>query len=145
MIFNQAGSHDKRIDKATLSWNKLVPNASYSMTFGSDDVCLSNKRQISWERTRAGDQEVIGAKNMYTSSNIYGVISRPMPMKLLSLASPGFKPKGRMCEERTLRRFQTGQAQFGLSSKANECSGTRTGDLGRLPTHKTSPHCHQYE
>ncbi len=39
-----------------------------------------------------------------------GLVSTPLPRKLLSLAPPRLKPKGRVCEERTLRRSQTGQA-----------------------------------
>ncbi len=57
-------------------------------------------------------------------------IITPLPIKLpyVPIASPGFKPKGRVCEERMLRRSQAGQ-----------CSDVGIGDLGALPTHETSP------
>ncbi len=68
-----------------------------------------------------------------------GVGSRlsTLPIKLLSLTSPSRhldsnQKGGCVREERTLRRSQTGQAQFGLSCKAG------TGDLGVLPTLETS-------
>ncbi len=65
-----------------------------------------------------------------------GVVSTPLSTKPLSLN--GLKPKGSMCEERTLRRSQTGQAQLGLSCKANKCSDAGTGDPGALTTQEAS-------
>ncbi len=65
------------------------------------------------------------------------------PIPCVPVASPGLKPKGGrgggVCEERTLRRSQTGQAQLGLSCKASKCSDAGTGDLSVLPAHETSP------
>ncbi len=49
-----------------------------------------------------------------------------------------------MCEERTLRRSQTGQAQLGLSCKASKCSDAGTGDPGVLPTQETLPMNHDH-
>ncbi len=53
-----------------------------------------------------------------------GVVSTPLLIKLLSLASPSCRldsnqKGGCVCEERTLRSSQTGQAQLGLSCKAS--------------------------
>ncbi len=72
-----------------------------------------------------------------------GVVSTPLPIKLLSLASlsrhqDSNRKGGCLCEEQTLRSSQTGQAQLGLSCKGSKCSDTRTMDLGVLTTHETS-------
>ncbi len=48
------------------------------------------------------------------------------------------KKGGCICEERTLRRSQTGQTSLGLSCKANKCSDTGAGDLGVLPAQETN-------
>ncbi len=70
-----------------------------------------------------------------------GVVSTPLPIKLLSLASPSryldSKRKGGFeFEEWMLQCSRTGQAQHGLSCKAAKCSDAGTGDLGVLPTHE---------
>ncbi len=72
-----------------------------------------------------------------------GIVSTPLPIKLLSLASPprhldSNRKGGCVCEERTVRRYQTRQAQPGLSCKASKCSYTGTGDLCVLTTQETS-------
>ncbi len=41
----------------------------------------------------------------------------PLPIKLLSTAPSGLKPKGRVCEERMIRRSQTRQAWLELQSQ----------------------------
>ncbi len=66
------------------------------------------------------------------------VVSRPLPTKLLYTASLSrhldYNQKGEcVCEERTLGRSQTGQAQLGFNFKASKCSDAGTGDLGVLP------------
>ncbi len=71
------------------------------------------------------------------------VVSTPQPIKLLSLAFSSRhldsnQTGGCVCEERTLRRSQTGLALLGLNCKASKCSGAGTGDLGVLLTQETS-------
>ncbi len=73
-----------------------------------------------------------------------GAVSTPLPIKLLTLASPSphldSNRKGRcVSEERTLRNSQTGKAQLSLSCKATKCSDAGTGDLGVVTTHETLP------
>ncbi len=64
-----------------------------------------------------------------------GVVSTPLPIKLLSLASPGLKPKGRVCEEWTLRRLQTGQTWLELQSQKNAATpGLGTAVATTFPT-----------
>ncbi len=68
------------------------------------------------------------------------VVSTPLPIKLLILASPSDSnlKVGCVREERTLWLSQSGQAQLGLSCEASKCSDAGTGDLGVLPTEETS-------
>ncbi len=68
----------------------------------------------------------------------------PLSIKLLFLASPSRqldlnRNEACVCEERTLRRSQTRQAQRGLTCKAAKCSDAGTGTLGVLTTHEPSP------
>ncbi len=72
-----------------------------------------------------------------------GVVSTPLMIKLLFLASPSRhlnsnRKGGCVCEEWTLRCSQTEQAQLGLSCKASKYSDAGTGDLGVLTTHEIS-------
>ncbi len=59
------------------------------------------------------------------------VFSTHLSIKLLSLASPGLKPKGSVLTNRANK--------LGLSCKANKCSDAGAGDLGVLPAQETSP------
>ncbi len=58
------------------------------------------------------------------------------PIPCVPVESPGLKPNGMVCEERTLRALKPDR--IGLSYKDNKCSDAGTEDLGVLITHETS-------
>ncbi len=74
--------------------------------------------------------------NLKQSPTNGGVVSTPLPIKLLSLAFPSChldknqKEGGGAKSGRKLDKF-------GFSCKANKCSDAGTGDLSLLPTHET--------
>ncbi len=71
-----------------------------------------------------------GLGSRLSTYRIGGVISTPLPIKLLSLESP----KGRV-------RRAGAPDRLGLSYKANKCSDAGTGDLGVLTTTNETSSC----
>ncbi len=119
------------------------------------DAGLTGPRIISIQGRKHEDRERwfqrVGMSGLGSRLSTYGPIKRskwrcnqhtsadqtPIPC-VQSRHMDSNRKGGCVCEERTLRRSQTGQAQLGLSCKATKCSDAGTVDLGVLTTHETS-------
>ncbi len=64
------------------------------------------------------------------------VVSTPLPIKLLSLASPGFKKEREGVYVKSGRSGALKPDRLGLTCKVNKCSNAGTGDLSVPTTHE---------
>ncbi len=72
-----------------------------------------------------------------TENGPVNVVITPLSIKFLSLASSGFKPKGRGVKSG--RSDAHTPDKLGMSCKANKCSDAGTRHIGVLRAHETSP------